>query len=133
MNQRSDRWYLLVELAALIEPYHPRLAQLPRAARRKYVWRLLRNLERRDRTRYSKRVGRALHVSYRAIESLMPSGQRPLTDLEEDIARLAQEQKALKKQANGHGSRLAILERKQAITQRYLRDMNAVDRDTIGS
>ncbi len=124
---RRDKWFKLVELAALISPQHPRLTGLRRESQRKYIWRLVRALELRDGCAYMKRAGGLLYVSRRALEALMPTDERVLTSLERDLADVAQIQRHMRRQLNGYGARILVLEKKQQLTHDYLRDMAAAD------
>lgn len=133
MKRCRDRWYSLIELAELLEQEHPKLAALSRPARRKFVWRLVRGIERRDREPYSRREGRALLVSQRALEGLRRKGQRPISELEDGLAQLRHEQKTLNRKVNGHGARIHVLERKQALTTRHLQDVHALEKPSTGT
>lgn len=134
MRPRKDRWYTLIELARILEPSHPRLTDMKRATRRKYVYRILRALERRNSTLYAKRVGRALYVSKRALEDLLPQETlKALDQLEQNQIDLAQDHRKLKSQVNDHGARIRILEKKQKLTAEFLARYAALDRDETGT
>lgn len=107
---RRDRWLSLAELATLLERLHPRLTALNHRERRRWVRRVVQRAERRDAERYTKRVGRELFVSRNALETLMPWSPDTLSGLERNVAELAQNHRGLKRQVNGHGSRLRNLE-----------------------
>lgn len=130
---RQDRWYTLAELATVLEEKHAKLVGMSRPSRRKHVWRLVRMLERRDGERYSKRVGRALYVSRRLLESLLPLDERVVTAIENSVAEVAQNQRAMRRQLNAHGARISNLEKRQKLADHYLNGIATLDRDATGT
>jgi len=128
VRPRRDRWFLLIELADILKPNHPKLEAMSRPTRRKYIYRLIRSLERRNGTQYAKRVGRALYVSRRAVEDLLPQETlKSIDELESNQIELASEHRKLKSQVNDHGARIRKLEKKQQLTSEYLAKISAVD------
>lgn len=125
---KRDRWLTLDEVIALLVDRYPKLLALHNKSRRQRVRRILKRVEQRDGERYTKLHGRELVVSRNALESLLPYDARVWSRLEESVAKLAQNQRSLKRQVNGHGSKIRQLEKKQELTTQYLAAIQAVDR-----
>lgn len=127
MSPRRDRWLSMREVAELLEKTHSRLHKLSRKRRLEYVRRVIRRAERRDCERYTRRVGRDLYLSRNALETLLPWDADSLTNIERNVSELAQKQRDLKRQLNGHGSRINSLEEKHRLTTEYLAALQRVD------
>lgn len=127
MRPRRDRWLRLDEVIALLAERHPELLKIQPASRRTKVRRIVRRAEKRDGERYSRLFGRELVVSRNALESLLPFDQRVVANVERGLADVAQNQRALKRQVNGHGSRIRVLERRSELTAQYIAAWEAAD------
>jgi hypothetical protein len=106
MKPRRDRWLTLIEVAEIMKLAHPN-----RDERRRYVRRAIRRAEQRDGCAYTKRVGKSLYVSVTALETLLPFDADTFTKLGRSVADIAQIQRELRRQLNGHGSRLRVVEK----------------------
>jgi hypothetical protein len=124
---RPDRWLTLSEVALHLEERRPKLKRLIEKRRREYVLRVVRRLEKREGERCTKRVGREWFISRNAIEKLKPWDLRTQSDLEHDVADLAQKHRQLHRQVNGHGARLRIIEEKEKLTAKFIADFAALD------
>lgn len=124
---RRDRWLRLHEVIALLAERYPDLLAIRPASQRKKVRRIIRRAELRDGERYSRWYGRELVVSRNALESLLPYDGRVVANMERGLSELAQNHRTLKRQVNAHGARIGVLERKQALTSKYLADVSELD------
>lgn len=124
---RPDRWLSLAEVATSLEERRPKLKLQSQKRRREYVLRVVRRLEKREGERCTRRVGREWFVSRNSIEKLKPWDLRTQTDIEHDMADLAQKQRELQRQVNGHGSRLRILEQKEKLTTKFIADIQRLE------
>ena len=128
---RRDRWISMGELADLIEIRNEKLVSMTRRERVRHARRLVRRAERRDTERYTKRIGRGLYVSVRAVETLMAWDPEALSEIERQQGELAQEHRDIKRQVNGHGARIRNLEKWRELTTQYLADVSALDGATM--
>lgn len=108
MRPRRDRWLTLIEVAEIMKLAHPN-----RDERRRYVRRAIRRAEQRDGCSYTKRVGKLgqLYVSVSALETLLPYDAETFTKLGRSVADIAQIQRDHKRQIQGHGARLRVVEK----------------------
>jgi hypothetical protein len=93
--------------------------------RRRYVWRLVRKLEKRDGTTYLKRQGQGqgkLFIAVSALEQLMPWDPGTLSALRGDVNTLATDLRHLKKRVNDQGRRITNLEKFRSLTRDYLKE-----------
>lgn len=128
MTPRRDRWFLLIDLATILEPVHPRLGTMTRATKRKFIYRLVRKLERVSGRKYAKQIGRDLYVSRVALLNLLPSEHvRAIDELEEEQLKIATVVKRHSCQINDHAARIKKLEQKQKLTSEYLHQVSALD------
>lgn len=125
--RRRDRWLTVADVVKILAERYPELLKLKPHARRQRVYRTVRHAERRDGETYSRRVGGLIVVSRNALESLLPFDARVVANLEQGVADLAQKHRALKKQVNGHGSRLRLVEKRCGIHTRYLSELAELD------
>lgn len=98
--RKRDRWFSIAELADLMKLPHKNKAE-----RRRYVWRTIRGLERRDGQSYMKRLnpGRGkLYVSLSVLEQLMPWERGTLSGIRADLDGLGVRVKRLKRRVDRH-------------------------------
>lgn len=124
-----ERLISTAEVADKLAQVRTELAGKSGHTRRQYVLRLIRRLEQRDGERYTKRVGSRVYVSQFALETLLGSDTASYSRLGSGLADLRQKHDQLQRQVNGHGSRIRLLEKKQALTDRYIADMAALEKE----
>lgn len=113
------KWLSLAAVAELMRIEHP-----DPAYRRQVAWRAVRGLERRDGTAYMRRFGEGkgkLWVSPTTIEQLDPWNPATLGKMREDIDENREETRAIRRQVNGHGSRILTLEKFKRATEAYMK------------
>jgi predicted translin family RNA/ssDNA-binding protein len=116
---RRERWLSLLEVATLLK-----INLSSRSAKRRKVLRLVRDVERRG-TSITKRFGNRVYVSTAGLELLFPAHAIALGKLEDSVARIASEQREIKRKLNGHGSRLKKVESGFRDTAEWLAKMQA--------
>lgn len=104
-----------MQVADILELPHTK-----RAERRRAALRAVRKLQRDTRERFLEPRGRELVVNVRALEVLAEGRAVSLSGIETAIAQLGQNQRELRRQINGHGSRISNLEKWRALTERYI-------------
>ncbi len=122
MRPRRDRWLSMAEVAHVMGLKSPN----PRV-RRLRVSRLLRRLERRDGTTYTRRFGPGngkLYVSVSALEQLMPWDPGTLTAIRGDVGELGTRTKRLERRVAGHDRDLAKLADWQRRSMELLSEMS---------
>lgn len=115
---KPERYLSVAEIAELMQLKHQRKDE-----RRQYVRRLFRKLEKRDGRKYLHRFGPGrgkYHVSLEAIDQIAPWDPGTLSEIRGGITQLNSAVKTLRRQLNGHGSRIGNLERWRKLTERYL-------------
>ena len=130
----------LLEIAELMVKDRPRLESMSRKRKREYVLRQVRKIERVRGIRMSRKVGREWFVSERDVDSLRRWEPASFTEIERTLADLNEGQAAQQRQINAHGSRLRdhggrirALEEKEALTRKFLADLQSIDRRTTAA
>lgn len=119
---RRERWLTLLEVADLMK-----LPQRSRASRRRAVLRVVRMAERVNRERITKLVGNKVYVSTFRLEDLFPIGDERIFNIESAIADLHQKHNLLDVRVTNHAARIGKVERQQALTTKYLADVQALE------
>lgn len=96
------RWLTTSELGDALAAKSPRVAKLSRRRRAEYARRLVERAERIESVRCSKREGRRMLVSVSALAYLLPSDVGTVDRLDVEFGKLAQNQRALRRQVRGH-------------------------------
>ncbi len=96
------RWITTTELGEALAAKSPKVAKLSRRLRAQYARRLVERAERLESVRCSKREGRRLLVSVGALALLLPSEVATVDRLDVEFGKLAQNQRALRRQVRGH-------------------------------
>jgi hypothetical protein len=113
--RRRDRYLSMAEVATLLPPPKPKEDGQPHdpAYLRQRVWRLIRRLERRDRTTYLRTFGEGenakLWVAVSALEQLMPWDPGTLTALRGDLDALGTRTKRLERRVDQQQNDIANL------------------------
>jgi hypothetical protein len=100
------RWLTTSELGDVLAERSPRVAKLSRWRRAEYARRLVERAERLESVRCTKRNGRRLLISTNALALLLPTDAATVDRLDTEFGKLAQNQRALRRQVNGHGAQL---------------------------
>ncbi len=131
------RWLTTAELGDMLAKRDARVAKLSRWHRAQYARRLVRRAQAIDGLTCIRHAGRRLRVDMRIVESLLPPDAATIDRIDVEFGALNQGHRQLKTQANSHGSllrdhsrRIKILERKEAITTQYLRDLAKAETET---
>lgn len=129
------RWLSTAEFGDALAARDPRVAKLSRWHRAQHARRLVRRAEEYEGVRCLRKVGRKLLISVRYLEALLPADAATVDRLDVEFAALNQEHRQLRGQVNAHGSairdlrhRTKVLERKEAITTKFLRDLAEAER-----
>jgi hypothetical protein len=96
------RWLTTTQLGDALAAKSPRVAKLSPRRRAEYARRLVERAERLESVRCSKREGRRLLVSVSALAYLLPSDEATVDRLDIEFGKLAQNQRALRRQVKGH-------------------------------
>lgn len=130
------RWITTAELGEALAAKSPRVAKLSKWRRAEYARRLVERAERLESVRCTKREGRRLLISVNALALLLPSDAATVDRLDTEFGKLAQNQRSLRRQVNGHGAqlivhekRLKIVEKKAAILARCQEELALADAD----
>lgn len=96
------RWLTTSELGDALAEKSPRVAKLSRRRRAEYARRLVERAERIESVRCSKWEGRRMFVSVGALAYLLPSEAATVDRLDVEFGKLAQNQRALRRDVKGH-------------------------------
>jgi hypothetical protein len=128
------RWITTSQLGDALAAKSPRVAKLSKWRRAEYARRLVERAERLESVRCTKRDGRRVLVSVSALAYLLPSDVATVDRLDVEFGKLAQNQRALRRQVNGHGAKLItharmlkILDKKAAILAKAQADLALAD------
>ncbi len=128
------RWLTTSELGDVLAERSPRVAKLSRWRRAEYARRLVERAERLESVRCTKRNGRRLLISTNALALLLPTDAATVDRLDTEFGKLAQNQRALRRQVNGHGAQLIthakmlkVLDKKAAILAEAQRQLALAD------
>lgn len=138
--RRGHRLLTLLEVAELMVKDRPRLAELSRKRKREYVLRQVRRVERLCRRDISVRVGREWFVIEREVDALRQWEPESWSEVDRVLGELSDGQIAQQRQINAQGAklssharRISTLEEKEALTRKFLEDMQALDRRTVAA
>jgi len=98
------RWLTTTELGNALAAKSTRVAKLSSRRRAEYARRLVERAERLESVRCSKREGRRMLVSVSALAYLLPSEVATVDRLDVEFGKLAQNQRALRRQVRGHAA-----------------------------
>lgn len=128
------RWLTTSELGDVLAERSPRVAKLSRWRRAEYARRLVERAERLESVRCTKRNGRRLLISVNALALLLPTDAATVDRLDTEFGKLAQNQRALRRQVNGHGAQLIthakmlkVLDKRSAILAEAQRQLALAD------
>jgi hypothetical protein len=96
------RWITTTQLGDALAAKSPKVAKLSSRRRAEYARRLVERAERLESVRCSRREGRRLLVSVSALAYLLPSDVATVDRLDVEFGKLAQNQRALRRQVRGH-------------------------------
>lgn len=123
MRPRRDRWLSLLEVASLLGRHRQELLAKSKRLQRRHVLRLVRQCERRDGSRISRRVGRQWFVSRNAIDALQQWEPESLSELERSVEDLHAKVKEHGRRLNAHGADIRNLKAEQQLARDYLSGM----------
>ncbi len=112
------RWLTTSELGDALAAKFARVAKLSRWRRAEYARRLVERAERLESVRCTKRSGRRILISVNALAFLLPSEAATVDRLDLEFGKLAQNQRALRRQVNGHGAQLITHEKRLKIVEK---------------
>jgi|GEM_PF-3056199 len=101
------RWLTTTQLGDALAAKSPRVAKLSSRRRAEYARRLVERAERLESVRCSKREGRRMLISVSALAYLLPSDEATVDRLDVEFGKLAQNQRALRRQVKGHTTLLS--------------------------
>lgn len=137
MKPRPTRWLSIPAVAAIVIKRTNGLAEKIKNKSRKRqleaIRRLVEQAERRDETKLTKRLGRAVYVRFDALESLLPVDVETVTRLEVAMVDVRTETKQIVRiqkdhysRLREHGRRIKTLEEEQAVTSDYLAKLQEI-------
>ncbi len=134
---RRTRWLSIPALAELMAKRTSAVAEELKTKSRKRqletIRRMVDQVERRDETRLTKRIGRAVYVRFDALESLLPVDVETVTRLEVAVVDVVAETKHIVRiqkdhysRLREHGRRIRSLEEEQEVTTAYLAKLQEI-------